>query len=155
MQVKRLIEQLKRHEGWRTYPYDDMTGRRAKKSKPIIGNITIGCGRNLTARGLSDDEIAYILNNDLALCKDQLLKIFGSSLFYSISEERQEALMNMIFNLGYKSFTGFKTFIRNIKNRNWKQAAISMKQSKWYRVQAKKLPGLKKRIDELSKIIGG
>ena len=67
----RLVRQ---HEGVRYEPYDDATGKR-----PIaLGHITIGVGRNLEARPLTDDEVDYLLANDLAENEKQVRKWLGS-----------------------------------------------------------------------------
>ena len=52
MDKEKLIEQLRLHEGVEHMPYKD-----------TVGKLTIGVGRNLDDRGLSDDEIDYILSN--------------------------------------------------------------------------------------------
>ncbi len=53
-----LVRLLTRHEGRRAFPYTDTAGR-----------LTIGVGRNLTDRGLADDEIDLLLANDIALAR--------------------------------------------------------------------------------------
>ena len=58
--MKRLIEQLKRHEGVSKWAYEDH-----------LGYITVGVGRCLDPEiglGLSDDEIDYLLRNDITRC---------------------------------------------------------------------------------------
>ena len=47
---------LQCHEGWRQLPYYDTRGK-----------LTIAVGRNLTDRGLADDEIDYLFANDLII----------------------------------------------------------------------------------------
>ena len=49
-----LTEMLMRHEGVKRNPY-----------KCSAGVLTIGIGRNLESVGLSDDEIFYMLKNDI------------------------------------------------------------------------------------------
>lgn len=47
---KTLLDLIEHHEGRRAFPYHD-----------IVGKLTIGVGRNLTDRGLSDDEINFFI----------------------------------------------------------------------------------------------
>ena len=54
MDKQRLIEQLRLHEGVEHKPYVD-----------TVGKTTIGVGRNLDDVGLTDDEIDYLLDNDI------------------------------------------------------------------------------------------
>ena len=53
-----LIRLIEDHEGRRSHIYTD-----------TVGKLTIGVGRNLTDRGLSDDEIDYLLANDIKIAK--------------------------------------------------------------------------------------
>jgi lysozyme len=55
--MKNLIEMLKRHEGVRSKVY-----------LCSAGYETIGVGRNISAKGLGlyDDEVDYLLENDIA-----------------------------------------------------------------------------------------
>ena len=78
---------LTRHEGRRTHPYLDTTGR-----------LTIGVGRNLTDRGLAGDEIDLLLANDIALARSICGDQFGAA-FHAASTARQQALISMAFNL--------------------------------------------------------
>ena len=55
MDIDRLIAQLKVHEGVRDKVYLDTEGIE-----------TIGVGRNLKDKGLSEDEIDYLLQNDIS-----------------------------------------------------------------------------------------
>ena len=65
MDRQRLTAQLRLHEGVEHMPY-----------KCSAGYLTIGVGRNIEERGLSDDEIDYILNNDVNIATDELVRTF-------------------------------------------------------------------------------
>ena len=78
--MSKLIEQLKRHEGVRTHAY-----------KCSADYITVGVGRNIDedgGLGLSDDEIDYLLANDIKRCKQELVAL---SWFVDLDEVRQDA----------------------------------------------------------------
>jgi len=57
-----LIDMIKRHEGVKSKVY-----------KCTQGYETIGVGRNISESGLglSDDEIDYLLHNDLERCNEE------------------------------------------------------------------------------------
>ena len=63
--LDKLKEQIKMHEGVETVVYLDTEGIE-----------TIGVGRNLKDRGLSDDEIDFMLDNDIIICENELTQSF-------------------------------------------------------------------------------
>ena len=56
LNINRFVSQLRFHEGVRNQVYKDH-----------LGIETIGVGRNLRDRGLSDEEVDYLLSNDITL----------------------------------------------------------------------------------------
>ena len=78
--------------------------------KCTSGKITIGYGRNIEDMGISEDEAEYMLSNDIQLCVTWLDKEYP--WFKKLSDTRQRALINMLFNLGIPRFTGFRKMIR-------------------------------------------
>ena len=89
-----LRELLKRHEGVKTHAYKDH-----------LGYVTVGVGRCLEDEiglGLSEDEIDYLLNNDIARCREELISEY--SWFVDIDSVRQEALINLSFNIGHSKW---------------------------------------------------
>ena len=110
---------LKGHEGCRTKPYICPAGK-----------ITIGVGRNLEDRGLSMAEIEYLFANDLQIAARDCLKLFRD--FRSITPpERQAALLDMSFNLGYPRLAKFVNMRAAVDLRDWKTAAKEALNSKW------------------------
>ena len=114
----KLVSQLINHEGIKNYPYND-----------TVGKLTIGVGRNLTDRGLSNKEILYLLQNDIEIIEKEILSIFPK--FNTFNDNRQIALIDMMFNLGYNKFSTFKKMIKNIRRGNWDMASIEALNSKW------------------------
>ena len=94
--MSKLVEMIKRHEG--------------VKSKVYLcsaGYETIGVGRNISESGLglSGDEIEYLLANDIARVKEELADTYF--WFNGINEARQDAMIDMCFNLGLTRLRGF------------------------------------------------
>lgn len=115
----KMARQLEDSEGRRQYPY-----------RCPAGYLTIGVGRNLETRGLSNDEINYLLNNDIQECRADLQQIFGLD-FDTFSPARQCALVDMRFNLGAGGFRTFQRMIRAIHNGDWDRAAMEALDSAW------------------------
>lgn len=117
--MRKLIEQLKIHEGVRSHPYDCPAGY-----------LTIGVGRNIseTGMGLSDDEIDYLLRNDIERCYQELDRF---TWFMDLDNVRQEALVNMCFNLGFTRLMKFKKMMGAMAEGKYKLAAIEALDSRW------------------------
>ena len=112
--------------------YDDLVldeGMRLKPYVDSVGKLTIGVGRNLDDRGLLADEIELMLTNDIAQAERDLCVVFPQA--QSFSQERKDALSNMLFNLGLTRFNGFKQMIVAINGNDWEEAAIQAMDSKW------------------------
>ena len=111
-----LREQLRDHEGWKRYPYTD-----------TVGKLTIGCGRNLDDRGLSDEEVAYLLNNDINLCIGQLLEF---PWFPDLDPIRQRVMVDLCF-MGIGKLRGFKRMLAAMAARDYVTAAAELLASKY------------------------
>jgi len=53
--------------------------------------------------------------------------------FPEYSQARQNALIDMMFNMGFGTMKTFKTTIALIWDERWKDAAENLEKSKWYR----------------------
>ena len=111
-----LIASVKTHEGLRLTPYLCTSGVQ-----------TIGFGRNLE-RGITIQEAELLLLNDLEVSTEEA-KQFE---FYSyLTSNRQDVIVEMIFNLGLTRFKNFKKTIGYINQANHSAAADEMLDSKW------------------------
>lgn len=115
-----LADELRRDEGVRPFPYAD-----------TVGKLTIGVGRNLSDRGLSDDEITYLLQNDIDLVIGDLNR--GVPWWVELSPVRQRVLVNMCFNLGWSRLRGFRHTLAAVERGHYAAAAAGMRASKWAR----------------------
>ena len=103
---------LIRHEGQvrlngQHMAYDDKTGARLDQGDTLVGKLTLGCGRNLSDRGITDDEAMYLLTNDLELVRTQLDKALP--WWSKDNEARRAVMVSMAFNLGITKWLSFKT----------------------------------------------
>ena len=115
-----LCKILIEHEGFKNFCYED-----------TLGYKTIGVGRNIDRRngkGISYDEILYLLNNDIEECRDQL----KSYKFYSIQDDvRKDVLVEMCFNLGHAGLMKFKSMLMALSVKNYSLAVKEARDSKW------------------------
>lgn len=119
--MSKLIEQLKIHEGVRTHAYFCSEDK-----------ITVGVGRNVDANGglgLSEDEIDYLLSNDIKRCRDELELNFD--WFKELDEVRQDAMINLCFNLGITSLRKFSKAIAAMSAQDYDTAAMEFLDSRW------------------------
>lgn len=106
-------------EDWRNFPYEDS-----------LGIITIAVGRNLEDRGLSDDEIEYLLANDLSIA---ITAAREYPWFDQLDIVRQVVVADMIFNMGKPRFHGFVRTREALSRHDYETAANEMEDSKWFR----------------------
>jgi len=123
MNRDRLKSQLTRDEGIRESVYQDSEGY-----------YTVGIGRMLDARRggkLSRDEIELLLDNDIDRVTYRLGREY--SWFSDLSDVRQEAMINMAFNLGLQGFGKFRNMIAAIERTDWIDAAREILDSRYAR----------------------
>jgi lysozyme len=95
------------------------------------GNLTIGVGRCLTTKGISEEEAMHMLANDIVSTYRELAeKIFW---FNHCDDVRQLALVSMAFNLGVEGLLEFKTMLTALHDRRWEDAAKAAMDSAWAR----------------------
>ncbi len=92
------------------------------------GILTIGWGRNLHDKGISQEEADFLFENDFADCERELLEC---SWYDNQPIGVQCALMNMCFNLGLPKLKGFKRMIAALEAKNYTLAAKEALDSKW------------------------
>ncbi|MEA2059606.1 MAG: glycoside hydrolase family protein [Thermodesulfobacteriota bacterium] len=121
--LKKLADQLIAHEGLRLKPYLCPAGK-----------LTIGVGRNLEDRGITEKEARLLLENDIQDCIADLQKIFQDENggFDFLPESVQMVLEDMRFNLGYNGFRTFKKMIQAVREHDFNKACREMQDSKWY-----------------------
>lgn len=113
-----MVRQLRLHEGERLKPY-----------RCTAGKLTIGVGRNLEDRGISREESAMLLANDIANEERELLRALPWTS--KLDEVRQRVLLDMSFNLGLVGLLGFKNTLATIQAGDYQRAAAMMLDSKW------------------------
>ena len=120
MDAERLLHTLIRHEGIKYKPY-----------RCTAGKLTIGVGRNIEDVGISESEAMHMLKNDVAVVAAQCM---GSFEWYAnLNEHRQEAIINLVFNMGLSKFKQFKKTISYIESGDFEKAGAELLDSNYAR----------------------
>ena len=135
----KLVEKLITHEGLRLQVYKD-----------TLGIDTIGIGRNLEDRGITDEELEwmdipnidtvyeygiseadamYLAENDVQIVEEELLHTHPC--VDRLDAVRQLILVDMAFNMGVPRLSGFKKMWAAIHDEDYPTAAKEMLDSRW------------------------
>jgi len=120
-------------------------GLRLKAYKCTANAWTIGCGRNLSDRRITEEELQRYrtigitrevalqwLDEDVQVARKICVDIFGE-LFDSWSENRQLGWINLAFNLGRTRLLKFKNTIRAARIEDWFEVENGLRQSLWFK----------------------
>ena len=116
-----LVETLKRHEGVKAFAYQGTADK-----------TTIGVGRCVDEDGgigLSDDEIEYLLMNDIARCDKELEGAYD--WYRDLNKPRRDAMINLCFNLGLTRLRGFVKALEAMSRGQYDLAADEFLDSRW------------------------
>ena len=102
--------------------YDE--GTRLKIYKCPADKWTIGTGRNLEDRGITEEEADFLLMNDLKIAQKELRANF--SWFVELNSVRQDVLLNMHINMGIGRLKGFKQMIKALEVHDYNKASIEI-----------------------------
>lgn len=118
MTAAALEARVLRHEGLRLHPYRD-----------TVGKLTIGVGRNLDDRGITEAEALALLRNDLAAVQARL--DVALPWWTLLDEARREVLVEMGFNLGVDGLLAFHDTLAAVRQGRYAEAAVHMLASRW------------------------
>ena len=127
----RLEQRLRRHESLSLKPYLDSEGR-----------LTIGIGRCLDTRGIDLQEAEFMLARDIDRCLAECKSLIPG--FASLSDLRQEVLVEMAFQMGMAGVLKFTRMIEALRVQDFERASAEMLDSKWAKqttTRAQKLAG--------------
>lgn len=99
---------------------------------------------------LTDDQIDYLLDKDLEIAIADTEKLIGKDVFDGLSQERQEVLVDMSFNLGRPRFSKFKKLIAAVQAGDFEEAGAQILDSK-----AARDPLTKSRYEKLAREMVG
>lgn len=134
-----LRAMLIRHEGYRKTPYRCPSGYR-----------TIGIGHNYDANPLPDDMqkhlnlygfitermIERLYQADVEIAGEACRELYPD--FYAFTEDRRQALIDFVFNVGEFKAKTFVSTNRAINEQRWQDAANGLRKSLYYRQVGKR-----------------
>lgn len=123
----RAIDQLKRDEGFRATPYQDTEGV-----------WTFGYGTT----SLTKEEAHDILAGRVWTIHTKLWEKY--SWYKDLNEARRAVIINMVYNLGFRGFAGFKKTVGYLKRGKILEASQEMMDSQW----ASQVKGRAKRLQK-------
>ena len=135
-----LRDLIKKHEGTKK-----KNGRHILY-KCSANKWTCGWGRNCDDKGFSRDEVELMLTNDIQEAGEGAISIFPD--LYKYTTNRQNALIDMCFNLGKSRLLRFKKMIAAVKEGDWKEAAAQARDSAWHTQVGLRATEIEKMLEE-------
>ena len=94
---------------------------------------------------VSEERVNELFDKDIEITIDECEQLFGN--FENLPEEVQQILANMMFNLGRPRLSKFRKLCKAVAERNWKECAIQMEDSKWHKQVTKRADRLISRMN--------
>ena len=132
MNLEKLKEQIKRHEGEVLEIYEDS-----------LGYLTLGVGHLIQPHDPEHGQPAgtpvsqevvdeyYAVDFDKHLVETE--HVVGKDVFDGLPSEIQEVLVNMCFNLGGTRLGKFKNMLNAVEDHDWERMAVEMEDSRWFK----------------------
>lgn len=122
-------------------------GKKKSAYKDSLGYWTIGYGRLIDARmnaGLSEEEMEYLLNNDIESARKELSQF---DWYLSLDSVRQEVFIELVFNMGLTNLLEFVQTLKYVKLKDYKSAAEQLAKSLWAKqVKETRVKSVQKRL---------
>lgn len=115
--MRSIEDQLILHEGMRLKPYYCTADK-----------LTIGVGRNLEDRGITEQEARMMLQNDIAEIVEWVKRF---DWYPKLNNVRKKVIIDMVFNLGKGGFLSFQRTIGHLEGGDYTAAADEMLNSRW------------------------
>ena len=126
-----LIEDIKKHEGFRSTVY-----------KCTEGYDTIGYGFAIKDLVLDEDVADLILMKKLHKLLERILIAFP--WFKDVNDDAKSVVVNMCYQLGLSGFSKFKKTVYLLETEQYEEASIEMLDSLW----AKQTPARARELSE-------
>lgn len=118
--LQQLAGILKRHEGLELEPY-----------RCTEGYLTIGYGRNLETKGISEEEAEYLLRNDMevvvAALNDRI------PWWNNLPDHKRIVLASMAYQLGVGGLLKFQNMLAAAEDGDDQEVVAQMRDSRWHR----------------------
>ena len=125
MSIETVCAALMLDEGKRT----NKSGRHILYKCPA-NKWTLGYGRNVEDRGISEAEAIDWLHSDVRESAQDAAALFPT--WPKLNEVRRDVLTNMSYNMGIRKLAGFKDLIAAVGREDWPAAKAAMIDSAWH-----------------------
>ena len=132
MNLEKLKEQIKRHEGEVLEIYKDS-----------LGYLTFGVGHLVReddpefgqpeGTPVSQERVDEVYEYDFQKHLVETEHVVGKDVFDNLPAEIQEVLVNMCFNLGGTRLGKFKNMLNAVEDHDWERMAVEMEDSRWFK----------------------
>lgn len=142
----KLKDLLRVHEGRVLHAYDDATGRIIRRNTLVKGYPSIGYGRNLFGRGITETEAELLLSGDITDVCEELDTLL--SWWVLLDPVRQIALADMAFNLGpHNLVRDWPNFCFSLKTQDWRNACRELRNTKYHKQVGRRADDLLKMFE--------
>ena len=145
MDMDRLLESVKKHEGYRNKVYLDTLGKR-----------TVGVG-HLCVESFWEDDKEYeekflmeILQKDLQEAIRGARSLMEDHGCTDIDEQVEEILIEMVFQLGMTGVSKFKNMWKALAEHNYVGASFEMLDSRWAKQTPNRAKAMAKTMKEIT-----
>ena len=145
MNMDRLLESVKKHEGYRNKVYLDTLGKR-----------TVGVG-HLCVEDFWEDDKEYeekflmeILQKDLQEAIRGARSLMEEHDCTDIDEQAEEILIEMVFQLGMTGVSKFKKMWKALAEKNYIGASYEMLDSRWSKQTPNRAKAMAKTMKEIT-----
>ena len=145
MNMDRLLESVKKHEGYRNKVYLDTLGKR-----------TVGVG-HLCVEDFWEDDKEYeesflmtILEHDLQTAIIGARELMMDNDCIDINEKAEEILIEMVFQLGKNGVSKFRNMWKALAEKNYIGASYEMLDSRWAKQTPNRANGMAKTMKEIT-----
>jgi len=134
--MSKLIESIKKHEGYVGIVYKDS-----------LGIDTIGYGFAIKDLELDADICDIILERKLSTLIDRINNKF--SWYNYMPPEIKDVIVEMCYQMGVYGFSCFKKTIAYLQDKKWEEASIEMLDSRWAEQTPNRAKEMSKRVKKL------
>ena len=146
MNLEKLREQLAIDEGKVLEIYHDHLGYPTFGIGHLILESDKEFGEPL-GTPISEERVVECFERDVEAVLEDCEKLYKD--FDELPEEAQQIIANMMFNMGLTRLSKFKKMKAAVDNRNWKEAAVQGRDSRWYNQVTNRAERLMKRLENI------
>lgn len=104
-------------------------GQRLQAYVDTVGLVTIGIGRELSRKGISEAECDLLFSNDVEACAAVMDEHI--SWWRTLPQGAQRVMINLCF-MGWGSFSQFHHFLEAMRTHDWDRAVAELQDSRWW-----------------------